>query len=410
MYTVQVCCSAIRNFLPMYVVFKGKHLYNNWCKGAPDDTLYNCSASGWMEGEQFVEWMEKVFIAGTSHLEESKLLIFDGHSSHISSRVVDLAQQNNVELLCMPAHTSSVLQPLDVGVFKGVKVAWRKCLREHYDDTRFSNVDKRTFPVLLKQLVDNGAFSKANAISGFESCGIHPLNRQKITSDKLATSVPLTHVNTTNNTPLTLSTASVNCSSQISPSTSSILAPLVSPRKSIENAILSHLKQITPTSTNDKRVRIKRTLAECLASEEASKRALENEEKRKSKTKQKVAIGLKISAITSGCPVVDKANSTPTARKRKLVISQRKYKPTVPKENKSRRPVFDQSKVTVRKPIWLDRSCKVERIPVAIFEDVEPLTSSDETIDSPGWPTFAFNELCTLFHQINQFIYFHNFG
>jgi hypothetical protein len=40
MYTVQVCCSAIGNFLPMYVVFKGKHLYNNWCKGAPDDTLH----------------------------------------------------------------------------------------------------------------------------------------------------------------------------------------------------------------------------------------------------------------------------------------------------------------------------------------------------------------------------------
>ena len=28
MYTVQVCCSANGDFLPMYIVFKGKHLYD----------------------------------------------------------------------------------------------------------------------------------------------------------------------------------------------------------------------------------------------------------------------------------------------------------------------------------------------------------------------------------------------
>jgi len=75
---------------------------------------YNCSPSGWMESQQFIEWFEKVFIAATEHLEGNKLLIFDGHSSRISSSVVDLALKNNVELLCLPAHTSSILQPLDV--------------------------------------------------------------------------------------------------------------------------------------------------------------------------------------------------------------------------------------------------------------------------------------------------------
>src|SRR6218665_891077 len=99
----------------------------------------------------------------------SKLLIFDGHNSHLSSQVVKLALENNTELFCLPAHSSSILQPLDVGVFKTVKGAWRKCLRKYYDETRYSNVDKRTFPGLLKSLIDSGAFSTSNAISAFEA-------------------------------------------------------------------------------------------------------------------------------------------------------------------------------------------------------------------------------------------------
>jgi len=145
-----------------------------------------------MEGQQFLEWFSKVFAAGTSNLDGPKLLIFDGHSSHISPHVVDLAVQNNIELLCLPAHTSSIFQALDVGVFKAVRGAWCKCLRSYYDESRYSNVDKQTFSKLLKWLSDTGAFSRVNAIRGFEACGIYPLNRDKITSDKLSTSIPLT--------------------------------------------------------------------------------------------------------------------------------------------------------------------------------------------------------------------------
>ena len=68
-----------------------------------------------MEGQQFLEMFLKVFVAGTSNLDGPKLLIFDGQSSHISPKVVDLAVQNNVELLCVPANTSSIFQALDVG-------------------------------------------------------------------------------------------------------------------------------------------------------------------------------------------------------------------------------------------------------------------------------------------------------
>jgi len=116
-----------------------------------------------MESEQFVEWFEKVFTPATTDLKGGKLLVFDGHNSHLSTRVVDIAMKNNIQLLCLPVHTSSILQPPDVGVFKGVKAAWRKCLHDYYDDTRYCNIDKRAFPDLLKRVVESGAFSRTNA-------------------------------------------------------------------------------------------------------------------------------------------------------------------------------------------------------------------------------------------------------
>lgn len=207
--------------MPLYVVYKGLHLYDTWCRGGPVDVRYTCSPSGWIETDQFCEWFGKVFISETKTLEGPKLHIFDGHSSHINTRVIDMALSNNIDLLCLPAHTSAILQPLDVGVFKAVKGSWRKCLRSYYDESRCSNVDKRTFPSLLMRLTDCGAFSRTNAISGFEEGGIYPLNRAKITSDKLATSAPLTSDCVTGQTASqqkNASTSDVTVSSPQSPS------------------------------------------------------------------------------------------------------------------------------------------------------------------------------------------------
>jgi len=198
---------------------------------------------------------------------------------------VNLAVANNIELLCLPAHTSSILQPLDVGVFKTVKAAWRKCIRCFYDKTRYCNVDKRQFPILLKKLVDDGAFSRINAISGFESCGIYPLNRAKITADKIATSVPLTQAASNEaacSASCTNESSANGSASSVCPST-----PVLTPRKGLEVALLSHLRRVTPIANPEKRVRVKRTLAESLTSEESRKRLEEADRIKEAKTQRK---------------------------------------------------------------------------------------------------------------------------
>ena len=87
-------------------------------KGAPPEFFGTPSDSGWMDAQLFVKYMTH-FIAHTMPSENHPLLVvFDGHRSHISLEVVELAKQHHITLLTLPPHTSHRLQPLDVTLTK----------------------------------------------------------------------------------------------------------------------------------------------------------------------------------------------------------------------------------------------------------------------------------------------------
>jgi len=70
--------------------------------------------------------------------------------------------------------------------------------------------------------------------------------------------------------------------SSVCPST-----PVLTPRKGLEVALLSHLRHVTPIANPEKRVRVKRTLAESLTSEESRKRLEEADRIKEAKTQRK---------------------------------------------------------------------------------------------------------------------------
>ena len=51
------------------------------------------------------------------------------------------ALQENVNLVCLPAHTSHAFQPLDVTVFNSFKGHWDRILK-FYRETKMKTVDK----------------------------------------------------------------------------------------------------------------------------------------------------------------------------------------------------------------------------------------------------------------------------
>lgn len=96
--TVLVCVSADGSKLPPLIVFKGGCVQSNWTsdKCFPG-TLYAASQNGWMEEPQFYHWFANGLIPHVNKIrtlsglpDQAALLIDDGHSSHISIRIIEL--------------------------------------------------------------------------------------------------------------------------------------------------------------------------------------------------------------------------------------------------------------------------------------------------------------------------------
>lgn len=68
-----------------------------------------------MDTELFINWCKDVFITncGTSR---PVLLVIDNYDSHISMEMIRTAQENNITLFGLPAHTTHLLQTLDVHI------------------------------------------------------------------------------------------------------------------------------------------------------------------------------------------------------------------------------------------------------------------------------------------------------
>ena len=109
--------SAGGSYVLAMILFKRKNMNHRLTKGAPPGFLGTPSDTRWMDAKLFVKYMT-YFIAHTMPSENHQLLVvFDGHRSHTSLEVVELAKQHHITLLTLPRHTIHRLQPLDVSFF-----------------------------------------------------------------------------------------------------------------------------------------------------------------------------------------------------------------------------------------------------------------------------------------------------
>ena len=131
--TVLTTVNAAGVKLNPLIVFKGSYVYDQWMADQKEeydfDVAYASSKHGWMETQIFYNYMIKVIIPSLGEARPV-LLIYDGHSTHVDERVVTLAAEHDITILKLPAHTSHLLQPLDLAVFKSFKSIWDKKLVE----------------------------------------------------------------------------------------------------------------------------------------------------------------------------------------------------------------------------------------------------------------------------------------
>lgn len=156
-----------------YLIFKAKNHDASWYSDLKPQWRIGVSDNGWTTNDIGVAWLRHFVeqIQGRrvgSHV----LLILDGHESHKSLAFQNLCEENKIITLCMPPHSSHILQPLDVGCFAPLKRAYSKEIRVLALDY-IGRIDKKAFIATFAKVFDK-AFSKANILSSFRATGLVP--------------------------------------------------------------------------------------------------------------------------------------------------------------------------------------------------------------------------------------------
>ena len=98
---------------------------------------------------------------------------------------LELAPQQKVTIIKLPPHTTDLLQPLDVAVFKSLKDHWGDILFQRFSMSR-NKFEKSEFAtVLSSENVWKNAFTPASIKKGFRKCGISPPNRKMYSEHRL---------------------------------------------------------------------------------------------------------------------------------------------------------------------------------------------------------------------------------
>jgi hypothetical protein len=126
------CVSAAGTALSPLVIYKGTTPNDAWLikdNARVEGWHYAASPKDWSNNILGYKWLWRVFAKQTSNLGR-RLLIVDGHGSHVTTNFACYCMLHSIDLLVLPPHTLHKLQPLDVGVSAPLEAAMKDLARK----------------------------------------------------------------------------------------------------------------------------------------------------------------------------------------------------------------------------------------------------------------------------------------
>ena len=121
--------NSYRWALPPFIIFKAQNHLSAWYEdlGLPDDWVITLSENGWTSNSIGYKWIQHFDRHTNAHTVGTyRLLILDGYKSHLSAQFQHYCIEQKIITLCMPPHSSHILQPLDVSCFAPLKLSYGK--------------------------------------------------------------------------------------------------------------------------------------------------------------------------------------------------------------------------------------------------------------------------------------------
>jgi len=177
---IQSVCAA-GYATPPFIIYKGRVHISAWYEetSIPRNWKLSVSENGWTNNALGLEWL-KHFDAHTKARQVGgyRLLILDGHESHLNQDFKDYCLKNKILTLCMPPHSSHILQPLDVVCFSPLKRKYSQRVRD-LARRRVFHINKEGFLPAFRDAFFN-VFTEDNCQKAFKAAGLVPLNAQVV--------------------------------------------------------------------------------------------------------------------------------------------------------------------------------------------------------------------------------------
>jgi hypothetical protein len=181
--TVIEAVNAEGQSIAPFIIGSGQYHLANWYRecNLPGDWVIALSENGWTNNQLGLDWL-KHFDQSTKKESTGpyRLLILDGHESHHSAEFMRYCEEKKIITLCMPAHASHLLQPLDVGCFGPLKKAYGREI-ERLIKCSITYITKiEFFPAFYA--AHRATITKSNIQGGFRGAGLAPFNPENVIS------------------------------------------------------------------------------------------------------------------------------------------------------------------------------------------------------------------------------------
>jgi hypothetical protein len=181
--------------IPPFIILAAQYHLANWYTecNLPADWRIATTENGWTTNAVGLDWIKHFdYHTATRTKGKYRLLILDGHESHHSTEFEHYCQQNNIITLCMPPHSSHLLQPLDVGCFGPLKQAYGRRI-EDLMRMHINHVSKLEFLCAFREAFF-ASMTEKNIRGGFAGAGLMPYDPDRVLSKldvRLRTPTPL---------------------------------------------------------------------------------------------------------------------------------------------------------------------------------------------------------------------------
>jgi hypothetical protein len=138
--TLLAAICADGEVLPTDIIYASQNstLRDTWVAGikaGKHDVFVGSTSSGWSNNDVGLAWLEQVYDCCTKkkarYGRDWRLLIIDGHGSHLTMDFINYCDEHRILLAIMPPHSTHTLQPLDVVMFKLLSTAYSSALTTH---------------------------------------------------------------------------------------------------------------------------------------------------------------------------------------------------------------------------------------------------------------------------------------